>query len=298
MRFALLGTGFWAAETHAAAIVAHPKADLVSVWGRDRVKAEALAGRFGARGFDDLDAALAGADAVAVALPPDVQAPLAVLAARAGKHLLLDKPLALDVAAADAVVTAVEESGVANVVFFTSRYVPDVDGFLAAASAGDWDGARVTMFGSILGVDNPYRNSAWRHQFGGLWDLGPHALSMLVPVLGPVASVVAAPAPHGVTHVIAEHAGGAVSTMALSVVAPVARHEFVYSGPSGEVHAPVSPAQPTQPVHSFGVAIDHLRAQVEDGSRDHPCDVRFARQATAVLAAAQRARDEGIRVML
>jgi predicted dehydrogenase len=294
-KFAVLGTGHWAAQTHAVAIDAHPDAELVAVWGRDLGKATALADRYGARAHDDIDAALSDVDAVAVALPPDVQASLATRAALAGKHLLLDKPLALSTGPADEVVRATERSGVASVVFFTSRYVPAVQEFLPVAAAGGYDSARVTMLGSILGDDNPYRDSTWRYEYGGLWDLGPHALSLLVPVLGPVVELTAAPGPHGVTHVIAAHAGGAVSTMALSVVAPVVRHEFFFSGPGGDVAAPVDPASPTDPVHSLGVAIDQFLEQITTGRRDHPLDVHFARNVTAVLEAAQIARDSGVR---
>src|SRR4030095_15522686 len=48
----------------------------------------------------DVDELLAEVDAVAIALPPGVQAPLAVRAAEAGKHLLPEQPIALDVAGA------------------------------------------------------------------------------------------------------------------------------------------------------------------------------------------------------
>ena len=231
MRFAVLGTGHWAATVHAAAIAAHPDAELVAVWGRDAAKAETLAERFGARGGTDLDAIVATVDAVAVALPPDVQAIVATRAAKAGRHLLLDKPLALTAAAADEVVRATNDAGVASVVFFTNRFVPEMVAFLGCVAGVSPDGARVAMLGSILGDSNPYRDSAWRYEHGGLWDLGPHALSLLIPALGPVVAVTAARAPHNTTHIIAEHASGAVSTMALSVEAPVPRQEFIFSGP-------------------------------------------------------------------
>jgi predicted dehydrogenase len=294
-RFAVLGTGHWAAKTHAAAIAAHPAAELAAVWGRDLVKARTAAAPYGAAAYDDLELALSDVDAVAIAVPPDVQATLAVRAATAGKHLLLDKPLALTVPAAEDVVRVASAAGIASVVFFTSRYVPEVDAFLPEAIAAGLDAARVTMLSSILGDDNPYHDSAWRYQHGGLWDLGPHALSLLLPVLGPIVEVTAAGAPHGVTHVIATHASGSVSTMALSLVSPSLRHEFVFTGPNGDVRVPVSPAQLTAPVRSLGVAIDQLLEQVDTGRRDHPCDVRFARDVTAVLAAAERARETGVR---
>src|SRR3954469_11244632 len=143
MRFGLLGTGHWAAQTQAEALSAHPEAQLVGVWGRDPTKADAVAARFGAQGYPDLDQLLSEVDAVAVAVPPDVQADLAVRAARAGRHLLLDKPLALTVEAADRVVAAVEAAGVASVVFFTSRFHSNVDAFLTDAATRSWDLARI-----------------------------------------------------------------------------------------------------------------------------------------------------------
>lgn len=194
MRFGLLGTGSWAEHTHAAALAAAPDADLVAVWGRDPAKARALADRQGATAYEDVDALFDQVDAVAVALPPDVQAPLAARAARAGKHLLLDKPLALDLAAADEVVRAVDEAGVASVVFFTKRFTPSVADFLAGVSGRSWDGARATVLARLTG--ELWETSHWRREHGALWDVGPHALSMLLPVLGPVSSVAAVRGPH------------------------------------------------------------------------------------------------------
>ncbi|HYN92279.1 MAG TPA: Gfo/Idh/MocA family oxidoreductase, partial [Pilimelia sp.] len=169
MTFGLLGTGYWAAETHAAALAVHPEADFVGVWGRDAGKTQALATRYGVRAYDDVDALIADVDAVAVALPPDVQAELAARAAAAGRHLLLDKPLALDVAAADRVVAAVRDRGLASVVFFTSRFFPTVEDFLTGlAGDGPWHGARATRLSSAFQPGSPYANSPWRRERGGL----------------------------------------------------------------------------------------------------------------------------------
>ena len=101
MRFGLLGTGFWALEVHGTALAAHGDCDPVGVWGRDPGKAAATAGKLGAQPYDDVDALLADVDAVSIALPPAIQAPLAVRAAEAGRHLLLEKPIALRVADAE-----------------------------------------------------------------------------------------------------------------------------------------------------------------------------------------------------
>lgn len=46
------------------------------------------------------------------------------------------------------------------------------------------------MHGSIFEPGNPFGESPWRRQRGALWDIGPHALSIVVPALGPVTYVV------------------------------------------------------------------------------------------------------------
>ena len=84
MRFAVVGTGYWARETHAAALAAHPDADLVGVWGRSFTRAAELADAVGAQPYEHVDDMFADVDAVAFAVPPDVQAELAVRAARQG----------------------------------------------------------------------------------------------------------------------------------------------------------------------------------------------------------------------
>lgn len=292
LRFGLFGTGHWAAQTHAAALAAHPRAELVGVWGRNPERAGALAARYGVPAYDDADVLIEAADAVAVALPPDVQAEIAVRAATAGRHLLLDKPLALDLADADRVVAAAGSSGVASVVFFTQRFHPNVVGFLAAAAAtGGWQHTRVTMYASIFQPGQPYGESAWRRRHGALWDVGPHALSLVLPVLGRVTRVTATDGPRGLVHLLLTHDGGATSSVSLTLDAPPAAmaREVVFFGENG---IETVPAGGGGPVDAFGVAVDQLVEEVDAGTRDHRCDVRFGREVVAVLAAAQTARVE------
>ena len=275
MRFGLLGTGYWAAETHAAALVAAPDTTLDGVWGRDPAKAAALADRYGIRPYEDVDELIAAVDAVAIALPPHVQAPLAARAARAGKHLFLDKPLALTVQAADEVVAAVDATGVGSVVFFTSRFNPPAVDFLReAAATGGWDGGRATLLGSVGGT--PYDASPWRHEYGGLWDVGPHALSLLIPVLGPIAGVSAALGPHQTATALLTHESGAVSTMTLSLASPVTTWDVSFYGTPGWGSVPPV----TDAVAAAVVALAALTAG------DRSCDVHFARDVTAVLVRA------------
>lgn len=275
MRFGLLGTGYWAAETHAAALVAAPGTELAAVWGRDPAKAASVADRYGIRPYDDVDELIAAVDAVAIALPPQVQAPLAARAARAGKHLFLDKPLALTVAAADEVVAAVDATGVGSVVFFTSRFNPPAVDFLHHALAtGGWDGGRATLLGNVVGT--PYDASPWRHQYGGLWDVGPHALSLLIPVLGRITGVSAALGPHQTATALLTHESGAVSTMTLSLASPVTTWDVSFYGTSGWGSVPPV----TDAVAAAVVALEALTGG------DRSCDVHFARDVTAVLVRA------------
>src|SRR5512142_186287 len=95
LRFGVAGTGYWAETVHLSALSAHPDATLVGVWGRSPEKAEALARNFGIASFRRFDEMLDQIDALSIALPPQIQAGLALAAANAGKHLLLEKPLAM-----------------------------------------------------------------------------------------------------------------------------------------------------------------------------------------------------------
>jgi predicted dehydrogenase len=208
LRFGLLGTGYWALHTHGTALCSSRHANLHGVWGRDPAKTHDLAKRLGARGYDDLDRLLDEVDAVAIAVPPAVQADLAVKAAQAGCHLLLEKPLAVSVLSAQAVVRAVEEAGVASVVFFTARYRPEVERWTeAAAQAGLWHSAHLVQYANIFQPGSPYSESAWRREYGALWDVGPHALSSLLPIMGKVTSVAARSGPAGsdTVHLILTH---------------------------------------------------------------------------------------------
>ncbi len=292
MRFGLLGTGHWAADTHGATLAAHPTAEVVGVWGRDPAKAAAVATQLGATPYDDADALFADVDAVAVALPPDVQAAFAVRAARAGCHLLLDKPLALTVEAADAVVDAVDRAGVAALVFFTNRFRPEIEKFLADADrVGGWYAARGVMHASIFQPGNPYGSSAWRREHGGLWDIGPHALSVVLPVLGDITEVTAVDGPRETVNVIARHANGSASELSITLnAAPNATVvEQVFYGENGV--AVVPDHRQTTSLQAFSAAVDRLMNLAAVGGTD-PCDVHFGRTVVRILAAADTARRE------
>lgn len=291
MRFGVLGTGYWAREIHAAGLAGHNTAELVGVWGRDPAKAEAVGAQFDVPGFADVDELLAQVDAVAIALPPDVQAPLAERAAAAGKHLLLEKPIALDVAAADRLVAAVRDAGVASVVFFTLRFQAQTQTWLTQAGRTVLAGGAGSWLSSLAGT--PFDASPWRQQHGALWDLGPHALSLFLPTLGPVVAVQAGAGLGDTVHLVVTHESGAASTVTLShTVAPMsAGSEFFVHGDAGRL---VLLPEGGSSVGEFRAAVDELTAAAVIGGA-HPCDVVFGRDVVAVLATAARSLESGCR---
>jgi predicted dehydrogenase len=291
MRFGVLGTGHWASEVHATSLAGHPDAELVGVWGRNLAKAKAVGAQFDVPGTDDLDALLAEVDAVSFALPPDVQAPLAERAAAAGKHLLLEKPVALTTAAADRVVAAAEATGVASVVFFTNRFRTATSTWLEQASRTTLAGGAMTWLGSLAG--SPFDASPWRHEHGALWDVGPHALSLLVPALGPVTAVQAGTGQGDTVHLVLAHGEGRASTVTVShTTAPLAAGIEVWvHGDAGRL---VLLPESDVAVEAHRVAVEELQAAALTGGA-HPCDVAFGRDVVRVLETAQRALETGCR---
>ncbi|WAL70538.1 Gfo/Idh/MocA family oxidoreductase [Kitasatospora sp. YST-16] len=288
MRIGLLGTGPWAGFVHAPALAAHPDVTFAGLWGRRPEAAAELAAVHGVPAYPTVDALLADVDAVAIALPPDVQAEYATRAAQAGKHLLLDKPVAATVDAARAVEDAVAASGVATVVFFTTRFGPAQDAWIAEQAAQDgWFTAHCHWIGSVFTTDSPYAASPWRQQKGALWDVGPHALSVLLPVLGEVDRLTAAPGPGDTTHLVLRHRGGASSTVTLSLTAPpAASADGAAVELRGTAGVTTLPGRDEHPTAAFARALDGLLASAKSGE-PHPCDIRFGRQVVEVLAAAE-----------
>ena len=290
LRFGLVGTGYWARIAHAPALASTEGIELAAVWGRDRQAAAVLATAHDATPYADMAAFLAAVDGVAFAVPPDVQAPIAAAAARAGKHLLLEKPLAISEAEADDLVEAVTQGQVASVVFFTLRFQAEMRAWLADVTArGGWNGAVASWFGSSLLESSPF-NTPWRRDKGALWDLAPHVVSLLWASLGPVTSVTADAGPADVSYLILHHQGGGTSTVTVSQSAgeKAAGFEAYVWGSSGRSAAPEAAADPLPPLRT---ALAELVANARSGRTEHPCDARFGRDVGHVIAEAQREID-------
>jgi predicted dehydrogenase len=290
LRMGVVGTGYWADVVHAAGAAAHSDVDLVGVWGRDLAKARGLAERHGTQGFDDFDALLDAVDVLTFAVPPQVQADLAVRAAEAGKHLLLEKPLTTDAAAADRLVDAVERTGVSTVVFFTYRFVPFSEDWLDEVRTHDLRGGAAWWYAGHAAAGSPFASSPWRKADGALWDVGPHALSQLLPALGPVAAIAGSRGEGDLVHLVLTHESGASSLMSLSMTMP-ATVERVGAEFYDEHGWHTRPERERDANEAYAAALSDLVANIAAGETHHRCDVRFGRDVGAVLARCQDVLD-------
>ena len=215
----LVGAGPWAEKAYAPMLSEGPETRLAAVWARRPEASRALAARFGAESAPTFHELLERCDAVAFAVPPDVQADMATIAARAGKHLLLDKPLALTLDAAQRLVDAIDTAGVVTQLMLTHRFRDQTDAFLERARGFAAFGARFAFLTGAF-ISGPYA-TPWRREFGALHDLGPHALDLLEAALGPIEHLDGRGEPRRWVSLTCTHAGGAVSALSMSGALPL-----------------------------------------------------------------------------
>ncbi|WP_330302219.1 MULTISPECIES: Gfo/Idh/MocA family oxidoreductase [unclassified Streptomyces] len=214
VKVGLVGAGPWARAVHARVLAAGPETRLTSVWARRPEAARETAAPYGADVAATFEELLDGCEAVAFAVPPAVQAELASVAAKAGKALLMEKPIALDLPSAQRLVDAVDTAGVVSQLVLTNRYHPATRQFLKTAQGLDVVGARsCCLSGAFLGGDFA---TPWRLEHGALLDLGPHLLDLLDAALGPIVRVRGAGDLRRWIELTCEHASGAISQASLS----------------------------------------------------------------------------------
>src|SRR3979411_90249 len=127
---AICGVG-WCASQHIAAFLRNPHTAITWLCARDADRARANLATYGialpdariTTSYDDVLAA-GDVDIVSIATPNHLHAAQAVAAARAGKHILLEKPTGPDVAEPVSIRDAVRRAGVRTIVSFELRYNP------------------------------------------------------------------------------------------------------------------------------------------------------------------------------
>jgi predicted dehydrogenase len=296
LRVGVIGTGYWARWCHGTILAHREDVNLVGFWGRSREQAARAAAEIGGAGYDNLDALIEDVDAVSLAVSPEIQASVAARAARAGKHLMLEKPLALDLSSANEVVDAVTAGNVATVSFMTQLFQERVRDWLAEMRRlsqvhGQWEGVALTWAGSIDGADSPYANSAWRRTRGGLWDLGPHAFSVVEDLLGPVRTVAAMRGVRDTVHLSGRHRNDALSAITVTITTPPGTEDASAAvwGPAGRYNLSL----PTGGLReAFSRAVDEWLAAVSAGA-EHKIGAHYGRHLVAVLDAAERSLADG-----
>lgn len=197
----IIGAGFFGA-IHARAIAAVPGARVAAVCRQDIDAAQAFAREHGGNAHAHWQALLddPAVDTVLIATPHHLHAEMAIAAARAGKHILLEKPMAPTVAECDAINAAVDQAGIHLMVGHVLHFALPC---LAAREiiAGGGIGRPVLGSSWLIKLWMEANRQPWHlsPKTGGgmLLTAGIHALDRLVWLMdGPVASVSAMAGTH------------------------------------------------------------------------------------------------------
>jgi predicted dehydrogenase len=195
-RAVVVGTGF-GCRVHVPALRA-AGFDVVGLVGRDPAKTARRAARCGvehACGSLDEALALPGVDAVTIATPPDTHAPLAIAAAEAGRHVLCEKPFALDTGQAVAMFDTATGAGVTHLVGHEFRWAADratVGRAIASGAIGTPRLVSLVQFVRLVpGADD--RTPPWwfdaRRGGGWLGASGSHVIDQVRTWLGEFATL-------------------------------------------------------------------------------------------------------------
>ena len=194
LRWGVIGTGI--AGRFVAALHAHTTQRAVAVAARDRGKTQAFASEHGISTVHDRPAALIDdpeVDVVYIATPHPLHCDLALEAIAAGKHLLIEKPIAMSAGEARAITDAGRMAGVLVMEAMWTRYLPQADiirQVLAEGRLGEVHLVRAD-FGFSMPFDPAHR--MWNADLGGgaLLDAGVYPISFVSSVLGAPTSVTA-----------------------------------------------------------------------------------------------------------
>jgi len=195
VRVGIIGTSWYADMSHLARIKSHPRAELAAVCGRNRARAEEMAGKYGIpQLFTDYREMIekGGLHALVVSAPDDLHYPMTMDALDAGLHVLCEKPLALNVAQARAMVERAETVGVKHMVSFTNRWAPWYRYLKQQVDEGYIGRPFHCNIRYLAGYGRQPRYS-WRfdrqHGTGILGDLGSHMIDLARWFVGDISRV-------------------------------------------------------------------------------------------------------------
>jgi len=190
LRVAVLGTGAISQVVHLPILVEREDVDVVGVSDEDEHKARTIAGRFGVRRVAR-DEELLGdeaVEAVVICTPNHLHERLAVAALERGKHVLVERPLALSPEGAERVLEAGSASGRHVLVGMYHRFRPDVAALRSFVAGGEL-GRITSVRGLWLNRATPLARATWRQRpeeggGGALMDLGVQALDLCLWIAG------------------------------------------------------------------------------------------------------------------
>jgi len=183
--FALIGAGLFG-ERHAQAYSRHPDVDFVAVCDLDGVRAQTIAERYGAgRAVTDYHELLAdpAVKAISVATPDHLHRDIAIACAAAGKHVLVEKPLATTVEDAVAIRQAADAAsvqfGVKFMVDFHNRVNPPMVAARDAIQRGDL-GTPAYFYARLSNTTAvPTQMLRWSGHSSALWFLASHMIDLV-----------------------------------------------------------------------------------------------------------------------
>lgn len=214
--FAIVGTGL-IADFHARAVAGARGGRLLAVCSRDLERAKAFGSRYDCDAYGNLDALLArpDIDVLLIATPSGMHMEAAIAAARAGKHVLCEKPLEISLERIDTMIAEHEKAGTRLGCIFQMRYMPVLssirqllrDGMLGTLT---YAGAYVPWWRS----DEYYAGSSWHGTAkldggGALINQSIHMIDILCDLMPAVRQVVGCVSNAGHPHIETEAAAAA-----------------------------------------------------------------------------------------
>ena len=190
VRIGVLGTGAISQIVHLPILTERTDVQVVAVSDRDAPKARAIAARFGVKRVVADEEALEGdlVDGVVISTPNHLHESQSLAALRAGKHVLVERPLAFTARAVDRLLKAARKSGTVLMAGVNHRYRPDaaaLASFVAGGELGDIYQIRGSWLNRKLHLTRPtWRQNPELSGGGALMDLGVPALDLCLYLVG------------------------------------------------------------------------------------------------------------------
>jgi predicted dehydrogenase len=184
VKTAVVGVGLHG-QNHALVYADDPNSELLLVCDADADRAAEVADRFQCRATDRLEDVLqSDVQAVSVATPDAMHFDPAVALLRAGKHVLLEKPMTTSVGQAEALVEAAELAGVNLMINFSQRWNPKHLAVKERILAGDLGQILVGYARLSNDLSVPRQMLKWSGQSGPEWFLFPHSMDVVTWLIG------------------------------------------------------------------------------------------------------------------